>query len=162
MVVLEEAPVELPLAAGELAEVAGLELVAGLDDVPPDFEAAGLEVVDDFPVAGDVADDVAAVAVGTGVVIPGVVVAVALGDAVAVAVAVAVGDAVAVAVAVGDAVAVGVAVAIGVAVAVAAGVTEVAGVAVGAVCPAIPDCVVTPVRPPPPRLMLIPAAGCTP
>jgi hypothetical protein len=130
---------------GELAafEAAGLEVVVVLDEAL----AAGVAVADDF--AGETLAD--------GVAVPiGVVVALAAGVAVAVAeadgVAVAEGEAVAA----GDIVALGVAVANGVAVALAA------GDAVGAVCPAIPDCVVTPLRPPPPRLMLIPAAGCTP
>jgi hypothetical protein len=154
VVVLEEVLLELPLLAGEPEEeeVAGLDALLGLDELPLDFVAAGLEVVvDEELVAGvAVADDFAGETLVDGVVGGTVAVAVAVG--VAVAVAVAVGAAVALAVAV----AVGVAVAIGVAVALAA------GGAVGAVCPATPVCVVTPLRPPLPRLMLIPAAGCTP
>ena len=157
-VVVDEVLLELPLLAGELEELAGLDALLGVDELPLDLEAAGLEVVfvDEELVDGlAVADDVAGDTLVVGVAVPiGAAVAVALGEAVAVAVAVAVAAGVAVAVGAGDAVAV--AVAIGDAVALAA------GEAVGAVWPAIPVCVVTPLRPPPPRLMLMPAAGWTP
>jgi hypothetical protein len=157
------------LVAGELELEAGVEALL-LDELP-DFEAAGLEVVvvvDELPVAGvAVAEERAGDTFVDGVAVPiGLIVAVAVGDAVAVAVAVglavAVGVAVAVAVAVAVGVAVAEAVAVGVAVANGVAVALAVGGAVGAVWPAMPDCVVTPVRPPPPRLMLMPGAGCTP
>ena len=113
-------------------EVDGLDALLGLELV---------EVEDEPDLAAGVE---AAVAVGLAVA-PDAGVALVAGVAVPIGVAEAV------------ALAAGVAEAAGATVAVA----EVAGVAVGAVWPATPDCVVTPLRPPP-IPMLTPTAGCTP
>lgn len=155
------------VVAEELVEVAGLGALFALPPVVAevDVEAAGEEA--DAAVAEVAGVDVllaaaVGVAVPIGVVVAAAVpvaVAVARGEAVAEGDALIAGDAVAVAVAEGDAVAIGLAVAV----AVAAGVIDAAGVAVAFCWALMPVCVVTPLRPPPlPRLMLIPAAGCTP
>jgi hypothetical protein len=165
------------LVASEAPEAAGVAtFVLEVPLVPPvvvevevELEAAGLEadaaVADGFAVALVVGVDEALGAAVAAAVAAGVVVAAAVAVAVARGVAVAAGEALTVGAAVAEAVAEGEAEATGatVAVAVAAGVAEAIGVAVAFVWALMPVCVVTPLRPPPlPRLMLIPAAGCTP